>query len=330
VLAHEIAHDESGHIREKILLERNVKLQAKSKKIIKQVFGYNEEVDIEELEEYRNTAYHVMRHSRSAETFADSLGLVYLSKAGYQKAGALELLKLLEEGGKPKYEIGVDFFLPFNSPQYPFQSYWLNEKPGVYNALHKGSTNVFSYDSLLTHPDLQRRQVYINAAHYKEVKYTSGLQTNPSASIAIAELQIIQSTFRAGEFDLTLYYAMQMLKKYPDNAFVVGCIGTTLINSLTAKDRNIFRSIVSPYTGTYNEEQRLMNNLYNLEIKELGEVAYHFMKREDHFNHEERSHYYLLWRICDLTYRYDEKSSLAKLYNAKFKNNISTFSFKNE
>jgi predicted Zn-dependent protease len=102
VLAHEIAHDESGHIREKILLERNVKLQAKSKKIIKQVFGYNEEVDIEELEEYRNTAYHVMRHSRSAETFADSLGLVYLSKAGYQKAGALELLKLLEEGGKPK------------------------------------------------------------------------------------------------------------------------------------------------------------------------------------------------------------------------------------
>lgn len=331
VLAHEIAHDELGHIREKILLERSVKLQTKSKKITKQVFGYNNEIDIAELEEYRNTAYQVMRYSRDAETLADSLGLVYLSKAGYQKAGALELLELLKEGQKPKYEIGIDFFLPFDSPQYPFQSYWLNEKPGVYNASRKGSTNVFSYDSLLTHPDLQRRQAYISAARYKVSNYTIDEQTNPSISIAIAELQIIHSAFRAGKFDLTLYYAMQMLKKYPDNAFVISRIGIALMNSLTAKDQNIFRSIVSPYTGTYNEAQRLMNNfLYNLECKELGEVAYHFMKREDHFNHEERSHYYLLWRICDLTYRYDEKNSIAKLYNSKFKNDISTFSFKKE
>lgn len=331
VLAHELAHDELGHIREKILLERTVKLQAKSKKLTKQVFGYNDDVDIEELEEYRNTAYRVMRYSRDAETLADSLGLVYLSKAGYQKTGALELLELLKEGQKPKYDIGVDFFLPFDSPQYPFQSYWLNEKPGVYNAARKGSTNVFSYDSLLTHPDLQRRQAYIHAAHYEDVKYTPGTQTNPSISIAISELQIIHSSLRAGKFDLTLYYAMQMLKKYPDNAFVISRIGIVLVNSLTAKDQNIFRSIVSPYTGTYNEAQRLMNNLlYNLERKELGEVAYHFIKRKDNFNQEERSHYYLLWRICDLTYRYDEKSSLAKLYSSKFRSDISTFSFKKE
>ena len=331
VLAHELAHDELGHIREKILLERTAKLQAKSKKLTRQVFGYNDEIDIEELEEYRNTAYQVMRYSRGAETLADSLGLVYLSKAGYQKTGALELLELLKEGQKPKYEIGVDFFLPFDSPQYPFQSYWLNEKPGVYNAARKGSTNVFSYDSLLTHPDLKRRQAYINAARYEDVLYTSDIQTNPSISIALSELQIIQSALRAGKLDLTLYYALQMLKKYPDNAFVISRIGIALMYSLTAKDHNIFRNIVSPYTATYNEEQRLLNNfLYNLERRELGEVAYHFMKRKDNFNPEERSHYYLLWRICDLTYRYDEKNSLAKLYSSKFRSDISTFNFKKE
>lgn len=331
VLAHEIAHDELGHIREKILLERNVKLQAKSKKFTKQVFSYNHDIDLEELEEYRNTAYHVMRHSRSAETQADSLGLLYLSKAGYQKTGALELLELLKEKDKPKYEIGIDFFLPFDSPEYPFQTYWLNEKPGVYNASRKGGTNVFSYDSLLTHPDLKRRQAYLNAANYDIANYTPRAETNSSVSIAISELQIIHSSLRAGKFDLTLYYAMQMLKKYPNNAFVTSRIGIALLNSLLAKDDNVFRNIVSPYTGTYNEEQRLMNNfLYNLERKELGEVAYQFMKRSDHFNPKERGHYYLLWRLCDLTYRYDEKNSVAKLYNSKFNSDISTFSFKKE
>jgi hypothetical protein len=329
VLAHEIAHDELGHIREKILLERNVKLQAKSKKFVKQVFRYNNDIDLEELEEYRNTAYQVMRYSRSAETQADSLGLLYLSKAGYQKEGALELLDLLKEKVKPKYEIGIDFFLPFDSPQYPFQTYWLNEKPAVYNASRKGGTNVFSYDSLLSHPDLQRRLAYLDAAAYEVSDYIPGTKTNPSLSIATSELQIIHSALRAGKFDLTLYYAMQMLKKYPENAFVISRIGIALLNSLLAKDDNVFRNIVSPYTGTYNEEQRLMNNfLYNLERKELGEVAYHFMKRNDHFNPQERGHYYLLWRLCDLTYRYDEKSSVAKLYNSKFGSDISAFSFK--
>ncbi len=331
VLAHELAHDELGHIREKILLERNVKLQAKSKKFIKQVFRYNNDIDLEELEEYRNTAYQVMRHSRGAETAADSLGLLYLGKAGYQKTGELELLDLLKEQDKPKYEIGIDFFLPFDSPQYPFQTHWLNEKPAVYNASRKGGTNVFSYDSLLSHPDLQRRLAYLDAAEYEVANYIPNTETNPSFSIAISELQIINSTLRAGKFDLTLYYAMQMLKKYPENRYVVSRIGIALLNSLLAKDNSVFRSIVSPYTSTYNEEQRLMNNLlYNLERKELGEMAYHFMKRKDHFNPNERSHYYLLWRLCDLTYRYDEKSSLAKLYTSKFNSDIGAFSFKKE
>jgi Zn-dependent protease with chaperone function len=331
VLAHEIAHDELGHTRQKILLERNMKLQAKSKKFTKQVFSYNQDIDLEELEEYRNTAYYVMRHSRTAETQADSLGLLYLSRAGYQKKGALEVLELLKEKDKPKYEIGIDFFLPFDSPQYPFQTHWLNEKPGIYNASRKGGTNVFSYDSLLTHPDLKRRQAYLDAANYEMANYTPGIKTNPLESIAVSELQIIHSSLRAGKFDLTLYYAMQMLKKHPNNAFVISRIGVALLNSLLAKDSNVFRSIVSPYTGTYNEEQRLMNNfLYNLERKELGEVAYHFMKRSDHFDSNERSHYYLLWRFCDLTYRYDEKNSLAKVYNSKFKSDISAFSFKKQ
>lgn len=331
VLAHELAHDELGHIREKILLERAVKLEAKSKKFVKQVFRYNSDIDLEELEEYRNTAYQVMRHSRGAEAEADSLGLLYLGKAGYKKTGALELLELLKEKDKPKYEIGIDFFLPFDSQQYPFQTHWLNEKPSVYNASRKEGTHVFSHDSLLSHPDLQRRLAYLNSATYEEANYIPNAETNPSLGIAISELQVINSTLRAGNFDLTLYYAMQMLKKYPDNRYVVSRIGIALLNSLLAKDNNVFRSIVSPYTGTYNEEQRLMNNLlYNIERKELGEVAYHFMKRKDHFNEDERGHYYLLWRLCDLTYRYDERSSLAKLYNSKFKSDISAFSFKKE
>ncbi|HEY9048253.1 MAG TPA: M48 family metallopeptidase [Ohtaekwangia sp.] len=329
VLAHEMAHDALGHIREKILKERTLRLGAKSKKFAQQVFSYNRNIDLEEIEEYRSTAYDVMRYSRTMETQADSLGLLYIGRAGYQKQAAIELLELLKEKQKPKYPIGVDFFLPFDSPQYPFQSYWLNDRANIFNASRKGSTNVFSYDSLQTHPDLEKRQLYLAAANYPVPQHTFDKQTDSYKSIALAEMQVIQSALRAGKYDLTLYYAMQMLKKYPKNAFVINRIAAALVYTLVAKDENIFTSIVSPYTRTYNEELRLINNfLYNLERKELGEVAYYFMKREDHFNPNERSHYYLLWRICDLTYRYTEKNALAKTYSTKFNSDISTFNFK--
>ncbi len=329
VMAHEMAHDELRHVRDKILMEKNVRLRAKSKEYLRRVFNYNKDIDIEEIEEFRSIAYNVMRYSRTIEEQADSLGLVYLANAGYNRQGAIELLELLKDDHKPKYEIGVDFFLPFDSPQYPFQSHWLNEKLSIFSASRKEGTNVFSYDSLQTHPELERRQEHLAKADFHGYKNVA--HDNSKTGIDLAEMQVIQSALRAGKFDQTLYFAMQMLKKYPRNTFIVSRIGAALLYSLQAKDKNVLSSIVSPYTQTYNEEMRLMNNfLFNLERKEIGEVAYHFLKRADYFNPNEKSHYFILWKICDLTYRYDEKNKLAKLYSNKFEKDISTFNFKKD
>ena len=62
--------------------------------------------------------------------------------------------------------------------------------------------------------------------------------------------------------------------------------------------------------------------LHNLTTKELGEVTFHFLNNPTRFNHEEKDHYSLLWKISDLTYREGVSRELRKVFREKFGGNI--------
>ncbi len=50
----------------------------------------------------------------------------------------------------------------------------------------------------------------------------------------------------------------------------------------------------------------------------MGEVAFHFLNNQSHFNPEKEEHYYLLWKICSLTIRNQVKKRIKETYKTKF------------
>jgi hypothetical protein len=68
--------------------------------------------------------------------------------------------------------------------------------------------------------------------------------------------------------------------------------------------------------------------LHNLSAKELGEVAYYFINNPEHFNAGEKSHYFLLWKISNLTYRRDVADSMKDAFRDKFHGAIGGYELK--
>jgi hypothetical protein len=65
--------------------------------------------------------------------------------------------------------------------------------------------------------------------------------------------------------------------------------------------------------------------LHNISTKDLGELAFHFLNNPAHFNPEDRNHYYLLWRISDLTYRKELADEIKGKFRERFKSNIAGY-----
>ena len=144
----------------------------------------------------------------------------------------------------------------------------------------------------------------------------------------LAEFETLQSAYEKKAFDRCLFYALQLLNRYPKNPFLISRIGKVLISLYEAKSNNdnSFRNYVPRFTAYYSDELTLVNNmLHNLSTKELGELTFHFLDDPDRFNNGERSHYYLLWRISDLTYRKALADDIRRSYKERFDGNIAGY-----
>ena len=83
------------------------------------------------------------------------------------------------------------------------------------------------------------------------------------------------------EYDLSLYYALQLYNRYPENAYLVSRIGKILTDLYEVKNLPKFEDYVAKYTPNYCDELKLINSfLYNLTQQELGEIAFHFLNND--------------------------------------------------
>jgi hypothetical protein len=315
VLAHEMAHDELGHIRQKIRQEADSNMTRRAKQQLKKIVTQN--VDVEDIEEARSLIYGIQRYSREKEIMADSMALVLTEGAKYNRREAVSSLSLMEKALSPKYGIGLEMFLPLHCEDYPFQARWLNERLGVFGK-KPADHFLFAQDSLDSHPALPDRIRAIGAYPERVWEEADGQSLEfADAATVMAEFETVEASFRSKRYDYCMYYALQLLARYPKNAYLVSQIVRMLIDLDGSKDN------VSRYTIDYSDELRLVNNfLHNLTSKECLEVAFHFLSSPAYFNAQEKSHYYLLWKICDLTYRNDLKEKISRDYRTAFGENI--------
>lgn len=327
ILAHEIAHDELGHIRTRIVQEADLDLESKAREQTFQVISGR--IDREEINRFRTTLYAYTRHSRKNETKADSMAIVLLRNAGYNEQKGFDALPMLAAAQSPRHEIGAEFFLPFHSPDYPFQDYWLNDRPVVYSKKYM-DTFLYAADSIETHPGIGIRMKLLKP--YIRPNAAGTIDHHKAFVDAVSEMaafETVESAYKSDAYDMALYHALQLYSRYPDNAYLVSRIGKILVDLYEARNMNRFHHYVPKYTPNHGEELKLVNSfLHNLSQEELGELAIRFVRNVANFEQQERSHYFLLWKIASLTNRNDVVVQAAAAYRKQFGSSVTSYRYR--
>ena len=317
ILAHELAHDELGHIRTRIVQEADLDLEDKAREQTFRIISGK--VVKEEIDEFRKLIYDFSRHSRTNEMRADSMAVVFLRNARYDEREAFSALTILQSPQSPKHELGADFFLPFHSSHYPFQDYWLNDRLTAYSKKYM-QTFLYSSDSIESHPSIEQRKFAIRPFLRNQRRDTVHQSLKfVNAVSEIAAFETVESAYYSNEYDQALYYALQLYSRYPRNSYLISRVGKILTDLYEAKNADRFHYYVAKYTPGYCDELKLINSfLCNLTQKELGEIAFHFLSNPSIFNSKDKSHYYLLWKISSLTHRYDVIDKVSDQYKSSF------------
>ena len=328
ILAHEVAHDELGHVRDRIVQEANLDLENQAREHTFKII--NGKVDTEEIEKFRHLIYSHCRHNRENEIRADSMALAIMRRARYDETEATSALTILQSAQSPKHEIGAELFLPFHSATQPFQDYWLNDRLTVYSKKYM-STFLYSTDSVVSHPSIATRKKILSTYMSHSASQKAETQS-PEFFHAVAEIaafETVESAYKNGEYDLALYHALQLYIRYPQNAYVVSRIGKILSDLYELKSSGRFGRYVPEYTPNHGDELKLINSLlYNLSQKELGEIAFNFLNNETNFNRSEESHYYLLWKVSSLIQRDEIIAKMSDEYRTKFGSGINSYKYR--
>jgi len=318
VIAHELAHYEIDHVKNKIFQSETQNLDKKVVQIMKK--GIKGKVNPDDLENLNSIIYKQGRFSREMEVEADSLGYILFRNAGFERNSCLTLLDKLDSLEQRSPALNDKLFIPFKSVKYPFQQDWLRERLSLYN---RKATNTFFFknDSLKSHPDISLRKKRLLEDFPPSDQLNSIIEHGDSfgQTALVSKFENVDCSYLNKEFDLCLFYALSLKADFPNNKYLTTMISKILIDLVEAKTSSTFYEFVPKRTFGYGEDLRLVNTfLHNLDIKEMGEVAFHFLNNQSNFDSQIEEHYYLLWQICGLT----ERESVQKTIRATYKSNF--------
>ncbi|SHG49747.1 Putative Zn-dependent protease, contains TPR repeats [Chryseolinea serpens] len=317
-LAHEIAHYELGHVRERIRKEASEKISKKVKKGLVNVL--KTDVEKSDLDTLRNMMYQLSHFERKHERAADSLGLIILQRAGFNTRESIGLLSILDSVDYTKKKLGYALFNPFQFAKYPFQEHWLDARPSMYTK-RPAYVAIFAIDSIKTHPEISKRIEWLGASL---VDNHLGLNKRPDEEVQqlIAQCQFedldLQVEFH--RLDYALLMALQLKADYPANQYLVSTIAKILID--LSEDKDVYQDRkrdLPDFIGGYGDELKFVNTfLHNLKEDEMLEIAFNFLNSQGNFNADNPEHYYLLWRVCELTNRKTVQLRVEKSFEERF------------
>ncbi|MEO1051943.1 MAG: M48 family metalloprotease [Bacteroidota bacterium] len=317
VMAHEIAHYHLDHVKDRTV---NSIESGQKKEIKKQLTEFfTGEIELDQVDQLRNLVYGLGNHSRKAEMDADSMGYVLFKQTAYDHEQMFNMLSILDSAQHPRLSLGDDVFKDLDFSKYPFQDHWRRKRLSIYEK--QGTGFIFNSDSLKTHPGIQSRKDKLTAYFSRHDTRNPNIQAEDYVDwvVRVARFESAEGAFFAGRYDQCLHEALQLKAEFPQNAYVTSLISRVLIKIYQVKDNapQFFNYFVPDYTIHYSNELRSVNNfLHHLDKVEVGEIAYHFLNNQSNFKSSKEEHFYLLWRICELTGR-EEVSKKIKATHAK-------------
>ncbi len=290
VLCHEIAHHTLNHINnaalERISHFYSEKTQRQLKKIKERETGkFTQASNL-----LKDLVFEERRHSRLHEAEADSLAVIYLKNTSYDANAAIGCLEQLDKVDGQRLDPFLSLPEIFHTKAYPFKDHWLEEEVGIFTT--KQPVEEWNRDSIKTHPDCSKRiqllQPYLKEYNSANINVISDQQEIYDALSFEADYELAQNTFLFQNWGKSLYYTLQLLKKYPTKACLHTMVSKNLYNIYTAQENHDLNEYLEqPAPWHAKEYKTLLEFLQNLRLKELAQLNYQYLasKKEQFLAH---------------------------------------------
>jgi Zn-dependent protease with chaperone function len=297
VLCHELAHHHRKHTELKMTQLANTNYDKELKKKIDAIMAspYNRHSRLKSL--FSSLDISFSKHSRFAEYEADSIGLVYYRRTGYNPYAPLRVMQILDQADSAVYTENIDLRKVFSFTDFKFKDSWLEyRKSDVWHA----PLRLTDSDTASTHPDCKKRfealKGLLAAENVDDDEIKKGIPTDPIRMQA--SLEIIHSQYHFKQYGKSLFNALILSEKYPENTWLHAMIGKSLYQLYQAQKNHVLgKSLELPDPRFPENYDRFLTFIHRLRLSEVAGLAYNYIttRPENDFDNEEFIH--ALW-LC--------------------------------
>lgn len=247
ILSHEIGHYYLKHSEKAIenYVKTKFSKEVKDEENRIRAMEFNKSSAAQDL--LKKLFYNKNKINRGEEIKADSISLVFLKNTSYGTKSMLSLLQKMDKIDLEKDSLSKeDFRKFFTVANHKFSDDWLEiEDVSAYN-FKKEHYFKWEVDSLKTHPSCTER---INLIKSKVEESTKNFSFNQKYFEELkhqAEFEEVRSLYFLKEYGLSLYKALILYKKYPENNFAVKMIAANLTMLKKAKTQKNYGKYILP------------------------------------------------------------------------------------
>src|SRR5215203_1512300 len=291
VLCHELSHYYLNHSNNTIQRYVNTVYSEDFQKQLKSIkkSEYRQNQQVEALA--KGITFKHRRHSREFEQAADSMAIEMMKNTAYDLTGALTCLALLDSVDKDKYNNPLQLTKRFDFASYHFKKSWLQSDALMFGVAKDEKTKAED-DSLKTHHVCNTRIQKLSGAVNKYNKNGNKKFIVSEEQFKQLKLQfdfeILAFCFESNNISKCLYYSLQMIDAFPDNAYLHTMIGKCL-NALYSYQKKHELGKIIDLPGAHHPEEynNLLQLIQNLRLSEIASLSYYYLRQfqESYMSH---------------------------------------------
>ncbi len=264
IICHELVHIKKSHVFE---IYRKAH-EAKAKEIHT---GSSDE------------GFRKMKYSRDYESKADEMGMQYFSSTPYKQEAAINALKRLKDTVKYHYQpLDIAKWLPVDSNNLEKDTALINEMKEEEEEVMLQKSKFG--DQFTTHPGINKRvtalKEIINALDQSKKaskKYLVKKQADYQKLRLSAKFEQIQAYYQHSDYGPSLFLALQMLKDYPDHAFLKASVLKNLYWIAQFKELNNLEEIIeNPAMQTNENYLNFYAILSKMDLKPFKKLTFEY------------------------------------------------------
>ncbi|MFD3002602.1 M48 family metallopeptidase [Pontibacter toksunensis] len=225
-----------------------------------------------------------LQHKRSFEKQADSLGYIFLSKTKYSTAEVYTALQALDVIDAPYSTRKLDLGSLFSCPDFNYNYEQEHAKASsIFDVVEATSALPDNPDTLRTHPDCQKRMLYIRELE-QVIPVDASRQTFQTSQLESIKLlckrEVVQSLYDMQQYDYALFNALLLLREQPESNYLKSMVMLCLFELKRHLLLHRFAEVVSVASAYHPENfQQLLRVLHNLNTSDFKGISNCFAQK---------------------------------------------------